>query len=108
MPISDEYANTLPEIYRDILAAFPQFNPMRKAGQGLSLQSLSSALDDKYKLGQIQMACENMAKGGVMEIERKLFAYPTSLGEELITAITGIAAPTIEVEPFPSPREWAT
>ena len=105
MPISDEYVNSLPEIYRDILAAFPQFNPTRKAGQGLTFQSLHSALDGKYTLGQIIKACENMATGSVIEIERKLFAYPTSLGEELITAITGIAAPELEVDPFELPDD---
>ena len=100
MPISDEYVNSLPEIYRDILAAFPRFNPTRMVGHGLSYQSLSSALDDKYRFGQIKTACENMAEGGVMEIRRKLLACPTPLGEKLITAITGIAAPTLEVPPF--------
>lgn len=100
--------DSLPEIYRDILAAFPQFNPTRTVGYGLSYQSLSSALDDKYRLGQIKTACESMAEGGVMEIKHDIFACPTPLGEELITTITGIAAPTLEVEPFPPLREWAT
>ena len=100
--------DSLPEIYRDILAAFPQFNPTRTVGYGLSYQSLSSALDDKYRLSQIKGACESMAAGGVMEIKHDIFACPTPLGEELITAITGIAAPTLEVEPFPPLREWAT
>ena len=100
MPISAEYVDSLPEIYRDILAAFPQFNPTRKVGDGLSFQSLCSDLDGKYTLGQIMKAGENMAEGGVIEIEGKLSAYPTPLGEELITAITGIAAPTLKIEPF--------
>ena len=108
MPISDKYVNSLPEIYRDILAAFPQFNPTRTVGYGLSCQSLHSALDGKYALGQIMKACENMAKGGVMEIKHDIFARPTPLGEELIATITGIAAPTLEVEPFPPLHEWAT
>ena len=108
MPISDEYVNSLPEIYRDILAAFPQFNPTRKVGQGLPFQSLDSALDHKYRFDQIKTACESMAAGGVMEIKHDIFACPTPLGEELITAITGIAAPTLEVEPFPPPHEWVT
>ena len=64
MPISNEYINNLPDIYRDILAAFPQFNPTRKVGYGLSCQSLYSALDGKYTLGQIIKACGNMAEGG--------------------------------------------
>ena len=108
MPISDEYVNSLPEIYRDILAAFPQFNPTRTVGYGLSYQSLDSALDHKYRFDQIKTACESMAAGGVMEIKHDIFACPTPLGEELITAITGIAAPTLEVEPFPPPHEWVT
>lgn len=108
MPISDEYVERLPEIYRDMLAAFPEFNPTRKVGYGLAFQSLYSALDGKYTLGEIKMACENMAKGGVMEINHDIFACPTPLGEKLITTITGIAAPTLEVEPFPPLREWAT
>ena len=108
MPISDEYVNSLPEIYRDILAAFPQFNPTRMVGYGLSCPSLYSALDRKYTLGQIMKACENMAEGGVMVMRRKLFACPTPLGEELITKITGIAASTLEVAPFPPPQEWAS
>lgn len=108
MPISAKYVNSLPEIYRDMLAAFPQFNPTRMAGHGLSFQSLYSALGGKHTLGQIVKAGENMTEGGVVEIEGKLFAYPTPLGEELIAAITGIAAPTLEVEPFPPLREWAT
>ena len=108
MPISNEYVNSLPEIYRDILAAFPQFNPTRKVGYGLLYQSLYSALDEKYTLGQIMKACENMAEGGVMEIKDEIFACPTPLGEELITAITGIVTPTLEVEPFPPPHGWTT
>lgn len=107
MPISAEYVERLPEIYRDMLAAFPEFNPTRKVGYGLAFQSLYSALDGKYTLGEIKMACENMAKGGVMEINHDIFACPTPLGEELITAITGTVTPTLEVEPFPPLHEWA-
>ena len=75
MPISDEYVNSLPEIYRDMLAAFPQFNPTRKVGYGLAFQSLYSALDGKYTLGEIKMACENMAKGGVAVLWRSITTY---------------------------------
>ena len=64
MTVSEEYVKSLPEIYRDILAAFPQFDRTRKAGYGLSYQSLYSALNGKYSPGEIQLACESMAKGG--------------------------------------------
>jgi hypothetical protein len=105
MAVSAEYAKSLPEIYRDILAAFPQFDPVRKFGYGLSFQSLYAALAGKYTLGQIQSACEEMAKAGVMEIRNGIFATPRPTGEELIAAVSGAqVAPMISVPPFPSPR----
>ena len=48
-----------------------EFNSTRMVGYGLSYQSLSSALDDKYRLDQIKTACENMAEGDVMEIKHR-------------------------------------
>ena len=105
MYITDEYVKSLPDIYRDILATFPQFNATRKVGYGLAYQSLYSALDGKYTLGQIMRACQNMAKGSVMEIKNEIFACPTDLGEELIAAITGDTVPlALEVPPFNPPK----
>jgi hypothetical protein len=104
MHVTDEYVNSLPAIYRDILAAYPQFDATRKAGFGLSYQSLYSALDGKYSPGEIQMACERMADGGVMEIKHEIFANPTPLGEELIAAITGKTLAEPAVPPFPPLR----
>ena len=101
MPGIDEYVKSLPAIYYDVLAAFPQFDPTRKVGHGLSYQSLYSALNEEYTLGQIRMACERMAEGGVMEIKNEIFAHPTPLGEELIAAVTGGGVPLPEVPPFP-------
>lgn len=104
MLITDEYVESLPEIYRDVLTAFPQSNPNRKVGYGLAYGSLYSELDGKYTLGQIEMACENMAEGDVMEIKHTGFACPTPLGEELIAAVTGCPiAPGLEVPPFNPP-----
>ena len=104
MPITAEYVKSLPDIYRDVLIAFPQFDSTRKVGYGLAYQSLYSALDGKYTPGQIIIACENMAKGGVMEIKNEIFTRPTPLGEELIAAVTGgTVAPGLEVPPFNPP-----
>ncbi len=105
MPVTSEYVRTLPGIYRDILAAFPQFDPTRKVGFGLSFQSLYSALDGKYSLGQIRMACENMAEGGALQIRNEIFAHPTALGEELIAAVTGGREPQVAVPPFNPPSK---
>lgn len=103
MPVTHEYVENLPAIYRDILAAFPQFDSTRKIGYGLSFQSLYSALNGKYTLGQIRLACEEMAKGGAVEIKNEIFVHPTALGEEMIAAVTGGAVPQPAVPPFKPP-----
>ena len=104
MPVTAEYVKSLPDIYRDILAAFPRFDPTRKAGYGLSYPSLYSALNGKYNLGEIRLACERMAEGGVLEIKNEIFVHPTSLGEELIAAVTGGTVPPPSVPPFNPPH----
>ena len=103
MPVTHEYVDNLPDIYRDILAAFPQFDSTRKNGYGLSFQSLYSALNGKYTLGQIRLACAEMAKGEAVEIRNEIFVHPTALGEEMIAAITGGAVPEPGVPPFDPP-----
>lgn len=103
MPIDDAYVESLPGIYRDVLAAFPDFNPTRRVGYGLSYQSLYSALDGKYTLGQIMTACKNMAEVDLMEIRHRMFACPTPLGEELIAAITDNPVPASDVPPIDPP-----
>jgi hypothetical protein len=105
VPVTQEYVEKLPPIYRDILGAFPEFDARRKIGYGLSYQSLYSALNGKYKLGEIVLACQEMEKGGAVEIKNEIFVHPTALGEELIAAITGGKAPQVAVPPFtPPPR----
>jgi hypothetical protein len=103
MSITTEYVKNLPDIYRDILAAFPRFDPTRKAGYGLSYPSLYSALSGKYNLGEIRLACERMAEGGVLVIKNEIFAHPTPLGEELIAAITGGHVPLPDIPAFIPP-----
>ena len=103
MPIDDQYVRTLPPIYHDILSAYPRFDATRKVGYGLSYQSLYSALEGKYGLGEIKLACENMAKVDLMTIKHRVFACPTNLGEELISAITGNEIPVLKVPPINPP-----
>lgn len=103
MPVTHEYVENLPAIYRDILAAFPQFDATRKQGYGLSYQSLYSALNGKYTLGEIILACQELAKNAVVEIKNEIFVHPTPVGEELIATVTGNMAPQVAVPPFPPP-----
>lgn len=103
--VTSKYVETLPAIYRDILAAFPAVDPSRKAGFGLAFQSLYSALDGRYGLDEIMSASRNMADGGAVEIRNGIFVVPTELGEEIITAITGHqSAPPVVIPPFPRPE----
>jgi hypothetical protein len=104
VPVTHEYLESLPAIYRDILAAFPRFDATRKRGYGLSYQSLYSALNGKYTLGEIVLACQELAKGGGAEIKNEIFVHPTLVGEELIAAVTGGQVPQVAVPPFPPLR----
>ena len=104
MPVIREYLQSLPAIYRDILAAFPRSDATRKRGYGLSYQSLYSALDGKYTLGEILLACQDLAKGDAVEIKNEIFVHPTAVGEELIAAVSGGKVPQVAVPPFPPLR----
>ena len=86
------YARSLPPIYRDILAAFPEIEPGRKAGYGLAFQTLAmhfANIRRGYSLGEVQEACKRLAEAGFIEIKNGIFAHPTDLGEQLIAAVTG-------------------
>ena len=87
-----EYAEKLPDIYREILAAFPRFMPTRKAGFGLAFQSLAADFENrqlKYTMGEIILACEKLRERGFVEIKHGIFVCPTDDGEQLISAVTG-------------------
>ncbi|MBM4034841.1 MAG: hypothetical protein FJ291_24115 [Planctomycetes bacterium] len=87
-----KYAEGLPEIYREILAAFPRFTPGRKAGYGLAYQTLDDDFERRgvrYTMGEIMLACEKLAERGLVEIKHGFFVCPTDRGEQLIAAVTG-------------------
>ncbi|MEX2288534.1 MAG: hypothetical protein WD648_15660, partial [Planctomycetaceae bacterium] len=77
--VTSEWLADLPEIYRDIFQAFPAFNPQHRAGDGVAFQSLYSMLSDKYTLTEIREACEQLSKGGAVEIRNGIFAHPTEM-----------------------------
>ena len=88
MAITAKYVESLPEIYRDILQAFWMFNPLKRPGFGVAIQSLYSVLSEKeYSLGQIREACLKMQAGQVVEIRNDIFVHPTRIGDELIDFI---------------------
>lgn len=85
--ITRDYLETVPEVYKDILGAFPRFDPTRGPGDTLAMQAIFSVLDDKYTLGEVRAACHELAKGGAVEISHGSFVNPTELGERLIEAM---------------------
>ncbi len=103
------YADVLPEIYRDILAAFPAIEPRRNPGYGLAFQTLAAYFANTRKpwtFGDVQAACEQLADGGFVEIKNGIFAHPTEIGEQLIAAVTGktpaanVAVPALPTRPW--------
>ena len=102
--VTQEYVDSLPEIYRDILAAFPQLEPYRNAGDGLAYQTLYEGLQRKHSLGAIIQACEQMAKGNAVVMRAGIFVCPTEVGEEIIAALTGKKPSERRVPDFPTPK----
>ncbi|HUG90407.1 MAG TPA: hypothetical protein VML55_06220 [Planctomycetaceae bacterium] len=102
--ITQKYLDELPPIYRDILRSYPIFNPQRKLGSGVALQSLYAVLHDKeWTPSQIRVACERMADGGVLEIKDDIWTFPTDLGRELIERLSEGERPEEKVPPFVPP-----
>jgi hypothetical protein len=109
MPTDEQlraYADQLPDIYRAIFQAFPEVEPHRKAGYGLAFQTLAIYFKERghpSSVEEIMVACQRLAARGFLEIKHNIFAQPTPLGERLITALTGQAAPPPTVPELPSP-----
>jgi hypothetical protein len=101
------YATKLPAIYRDIIAAFPAVEPGRKAGYGLAFQTLTAHFANTgraYSVSEVQAACVRLAETGFVEIQNEIFAHPTALGEQLISAVTGKPRASVAAVPeLPAP-----
>lgn len=100
--ITDDYVEQLPQIYKDILKSFFMFNPQKRIGERVAVQSLYSALrDKKYTLAQIKTACEKMQEAGVVEISDVIFVEPTETGKQLIEVLERPDPATTIVPDFP-------
>lgn len=87
-----DYAASLPDIFRDIMTAYPAVEPSRSAGYGLAFQTLAAHFVNAGKpwsFEDVQVACNDLADGGFVEIRNGIFAHPTPLGERLIATLTG-------------------
>ena len=101
-----QYASQLPSIYRDILAAFPEIEPGRNAGYGLAFQTLAMHFANRkieHGFGEVQEACQRLARLGFVEIRNAIFAHPTELGERLIAIVSGKRAAAMSLPELPKP-----
>lgn len=99
--ITQDYVESLPEIYRDILASFFLFNPQQRLGERVAMQSLYTVLREKgHTLAQIRTACAKMEEAGVVEITDTIFVAPTELGQQLIDRLEQPEA-AVRVPDFP-------
>ncbi|HEX7448824.1 MAG TPA: hypothetical protein VF306_14825 [Pirellulales bacterium] len=100
------YAAILPDIYREILAAFPRIEPNRRPRSGLAYQSIWAEFEERelgISLGELMQACEQLSEHGFIEIKRGMFVHPTETGEELIRAVTGHEASEVSIPTLPPP-----
>lgn len=100
------YAQSLPDIYREILAAFPRIEPGRQARYGLAFQTIAADFQDRGKrftLGEVIQACERLRDKRLVEIKHGIFVHPTEYGERLIAIITGRQPADVLVPTLPSP-----
>jgi len=101
--VNEQYLKELPDIYREILSAFPRLEPTRKAGYGLAYQTLYESLRERCSLGDIIQACQQMQQGGAVEIKQRIFVHPTEMGEQIIEGLTGKKPRESTVPAFPTP-----
>jgi hypothetical protein len=102
--VTEQYVNSLPEIYRDILASFPAIEPARSFGDGLTYQTLYSHLHEKWSMTEILQACEQMSHANAVILRMRLFVCPTDFGEQIIASLTGKKPSVRQVPAFPLPN----
>jgi hypothetical protein len=103
------YAKNLPPIYHDIMAAFLEIEPGRKAGYGLAFQTIAMHFANTKRghgLEEVREACKQLAGSGFVEIKNDIFVHPTDLGEQLIAVVTGKPRASKFTVPQLPPRTW--
>ena len=103
-----DYAAKLPQIYKDILAAFPVADPQRRRGDALQLERILGGLpSSEFDTGRpprrdVEDAIENLRDAEILNDNGFTGFYPTDLGERLIGVLTGHPAPVVVVPPLPA------
>ena len=117
-----DYVAKLPQIYKDILCAFPKVNSRRRREEAVAESSLiGTVMDDheNYLADEVGEALHNFAESKMLTIETKQYLTPggggthsyriikpTPLGERLIKAQTGVA-PLVKYVPKLPIHSWS-
>lgn len=121
MPTDEQlrkYLEQVPQIYHDILSAYPKLSPERKTGGGVMVLSLvdhfGPSVDDnrgeffpaEHDEDEILDALSQLEERGFLARDPKLntLSYaPTAVGERLISLLTGFAPRPKGAPPLPQP-----
>ena len=102
-----EYADKLPAIYRDILAAFPGVAPRRRAGEGLMEETIEQFVADHspdHRPEDVADGLGRLADRGFLGRDDRFVVYtPTPLGERLLHVVTGHTPVTAAMPDLPVP-----
>ena len=104
-----EYAAKLPQIYKDILAAFQRVSPNRWHGDALRIEAIRDGLPgsefdtQRPSLRAIAVAIDNMQDAEILDDNGFTAYFPTDVGERLIAALTGRESPKPLIPPLPVP-----
>jgi hypothetical protein len=101
--ITDDYVEGLSPIYRDLFESFWMFNPNGRPEWGIAAQSLHATMYDKYTLGEVREACNELLKHGVLELRDEVFYHPTEIGKAIIHKIQTMKSTTTTPPPFLPP-----
>ncbi len=104
-----EYIDHLPQIYKDVLIAFPRIDPNRRRGDAAvidrhaffehKLKSFDSALRD----WDIRQAINALCDAGILDTNEFSSLFPTEVGERLITLLTGHEPKVYTIPELPAP-----
>jgi hypothetical protein len=103
------YAESLPSIYRDTLAAFPGASPRRRVGEGLlgdTIEEWVLEQSEEHRSDDVFEGLLKLVEKKFLIRESKIAFVPTPLGEKLIEAIVGRGPVMYELPELPVPM-WA-
>ena len=107
-----EYAAKLPQIYKDLLAAFPKVDPDRRSGDPVKVFEIEELLVNEasdVRIQDFQKAINQLVSQKFLrDIGGSLnYCAPTVLGERLITLITNHVPRPASIPELPEPS-WAS